>query len=59
MVGTDMGNHAADTFGVKLEDLGGISPDESIKGVVRVIDEATKATHGGKFWSYDGSQMTY
>ncbi|KAI1460140.1 NAD(P)-binding protein [Annulohypoxylon moriforme] len=55
-VQTDMGNDSAQYFGY------GEAPDNIDKacdGVVTVIDSATKETHSGKMWSYDGTQMSW
>lgn len=59
MVATDMAQAVADQMGAKLEDLGAISPEASAAGVLAVVDAATKESHGGKFWNYDGSPLTY
>lgn len=59
MVDTDMGRAAAVQFGRKIEDLGAISETTSVEGILAVVDKATKETHGGKFWSYDGTELTY
>ncbi|KAK6952867.1 hypothetical protein Daesc_005164 [Daldinia eschscholtzii] len=36
-----------------------ISVDESCQGMVKVIDAATKATHGGRFLTYAGNEDTW
>ena len=36
---------------VKLED--------SINGMIGVLDVATKETHGGKMWGFDGKQQAW
>jgi hypothetical protein len=54
-----MAKAVADGMGATVADLGAISPEDSAKGVLAVVDAATKETHGGKFWSYDGSALTY
>ncbi|KAI1476411.1 NAD(P)-binding protein [Daldinia eschscholtzii] len=36
-----------------------ISVDESCQGMVKVIDAATKATHGGRFLTYAGDEDTW
>jgi len=59
LVATDMAQAVADQIGTKVEDLGAISPEASAAGVLAVVDAATKESHGGKFWSYDGSALTY
>lgn len=58
-VRTDMGRAGAADFGMKIEDMDSISPIECAVGVLAVIDQATKETHGGKFWTYAGEQMQY
>jgi hypothetical protein len=40
-------------------DIGGILPEESAAGILNVVDNSTKATHSGRFWSYTGEEMTY
>jgi len=49
-----MGNSAVKHFGIDQfpDDI-----DEACVGVVNVIDGATKETHGGRFWKYDGTKM--
>lgn len=58
-VKTDMGLRGAVTLSAQLEMPGLmdmlISEDESVIGMVKRIDEATKETHGGKNVRYDGS----
>ncbi|XDG07549.1 hypothetical protein ABKA04_007164 [Annulohypoxylon sp. FPYF3050] len=55
-VQTDLGNESARFFGY------GQAPDtidKSCDGLVEVIDTATKETHGGKMWNYDGKQQSW
>jgi hypothetical protein len=59
VVTTDMTRAAAADMGAKLEDFGPITTEESAAGILVVVDAATKESHGGKFWSYDGSRLTY
>jgi norsolorinic acid ketoreductase len=54
-----MGKAGAEAAGISLADFGAITPAESASGILAVIESATKETHGGKFWSYDGSRLTY
>ena len=54
-VRTDMGLEAADTFGAEFFDL---SPEESARDVLKVVDGATLA-ESGRFWSYDGSELAW
>lgn len=50
---------AAADMGAKLEDFRPITVEESAAKILRVVDTATKESHGGRFWSYDGSRLTY
>ncbi|WWC67119.1 uncharacterized protein I206_101026 [Kwoniella pini CBS 10737] len=50
---TDMGKASAKNAGVDLPPL---TIDESTTGLIKVIDEATRETHGGKQMRYDGAQ---
>ena len=50
---------AAAEMGAKLEDFGPITTEESAAKILKVVDIATKERPGGKFWSYDGSRLTY
>ena len=53
---TDMGSRAAGLLGLpRAPD----DPDESCDGMVRVIEEATKTTHGGKFMHYKGEVLPW
>lgn len=57
-VRTRMGWHAAEQWGVS-RDIVPLSPEESAAAVLKVVDEATREKSGGKFLSYDGSEMTW
>jgi norsolorinic acid ketoreductase len=59
LVKTDMGQAAADDVGMEIDALGAITPLESVTSLLAIIDKATKESHGGKFWNYDGEQMAY
>lgn len=59
IVDTDMGKAGAASVGLTTEQLGAITPLASVEGILNVVDVATKATHGGKFWSYTGEELTY
>jgi norsolorinic acid ketoreductase len=59
MVDTDMGKSGAASLGMTVEQLGAISPSDSVRGILSVVDVATKNKHGGRFWSYTGDEMTY
>jgi len=57
-VQTDMGNKGAETLlgeGKKAD----LTLEESVTGILKVVDAATVETHGGKFFSYDGSQLNF
>jgi len=54
-VDTDMGKAAAPTFGREKMP---VSPEDSVEGMLRVIDHATVAD-GGRFWSYDGAELVW
>jgi hypothetical protein len=36
-------------------DIPCISPQDSAEAMKKIVDEATVASHGGKFFNYDGS----
>ncbi|KAG8160907.1 hypothetical protein KVR01_009171 [Diaporthe batatas] len=56
-VQTDMGNLGARTvLGMEKASIG---VDESCDGVVKVIDTATKESHGGRFWDFEGKSLTW
>ncbi|KIV86126.1 hypothetical protein PV11_01761 [Exophiala sideris] len=56
-VTTDMGNMGArELFGLEQAPD---SLDESCDGMVKLFDEATKETHGGKFWQYTGKEEAW
>lgn len=48
--GTDMGVHAARTFGFPEATL--IAPKEALDGMFQVLQSTTKEKHGGKLVSY-------
>ncbi|OAA48826.1 Short-chain dehydrogenase/reductase SDR [Beauveria brongniartii RCEF 3172] len=52
-VQTEMGNRGARAFDLAEAS---ISVDESVQGVVKVIDESTKETHSGKLWKWTGEE---
>lgn len=54
-----MAQAVAEQVGTTVADMGAISPETSAAGVLAVVDAATKESHGGKFWNYDGSALTY
>ncbi|KEY73079.1 hypothetical protein S7711_06151 [Stachybotrys chartarum IBT 7711] len=52
-VQTELGNRGARTFAM---DKAAITVEESVQGVVNVIDASTKETHGGKLWKWTGEE---
>lgn len=59
LVDTDMGDAAIASVGVTKEQAGPISVDESTDGLLKVFERATRASHGSKFFSYDGTQIPW
>ncbi|KAJ7769958.1 NAD(P)-binding protein [Mycena metata] len=63
VVVTDMlaGVIAADNTGAvaNLNDMQGMSPEESAKRVMSIIDGATREKEGGEFWDVDGSKLPW
>lgn len=57
-VRTRMGWHAADQWGVS-RDIVPLSSEESAAAILKVVDDASREKAGGKFLSYDGSEMTW
>ncbi|KAB8437442.1 hypothetical protein FH972_025120 [Carpinus fangiana] len=55
-VQTDMGNKGAEVMGLEKA---GITTEESVTGMVKVLDAATRETHGGKLWYWDGSKQPW
>ncbi|KAI1144484.1 NAD(P)-binding protein [Hypoxylon sp. FL0543] len=60
-VDTDMGQAALNGLGLAAKNVGVpvITVEESCGGMVRLIDVATKETHGGGFWDYDGGRESW
>ncbi|KGO46236.1 Glucose/ribitol dehydrogenase [Penicillium expansum] len=52
-VQTELGNRGADSFGIEKA---AITVEESVAGVVKVIDASTLQTHSGKLFKYDGNE---
>ncbi|KFA56592.1 hypothetical protein S40293_01178 [Stachybotrys chartarum IBT 40293] len=50
---TELVNRGARTFAM---DKAAITVEESVQGVVNVIDASTKETHGGKLWKWTGEE---
>lgn len=59
MVDTDMGNSGVKVLGKTVIELGGITVPESVVGVLKVVDAATKDSHGGRFWTYEGEELAF
>ena len=55
-VQTDLGNLGAEAFGVEKA---AITIRQSVTGMIKIIDAATRETHGGKLWAYDGGQVPW
>ena len=55
-VQTDLGNFGAEAFGVEKA---AITVQESVTGMIKVIDAAARETHSGKLWTYDGRQVPW
>jgi len=55
-VQTDLGNLGAAAFGYEKA---AITVDQSVGGVIKVIDAATRETHGGKMWVWEGKQVPW
>lgn len=53
---TDLGNQGAEFFGYEQA---AITVEQSVTGVIKVIDAATRETHGGKLWTWEGRQMPW
>lgn len=55
-VQTDLGNRGAEYFG---HEKAAITIEQSVTGMVQVIDAATRETHSGKMWVWDGHQARW
>lgn len=53
---TDMGNYGAGLLGMERAPM---DPTDSLDGLEKAIDEATKATHGGLFINYKGEKQAW
>lgn len=51
-----MGNDGARAFG--LDEAPG-DPNESVKGQIKLLDAATRETHGGKFYTWEGENIPF
>lgn len=55
-VRTDMGNEGARLLGVEESQM---EAEESVGGMVTLIDGAGKATHGGRMWEWTGVEAAW
>ncbi|KAI9148343.1 Norsolorinic acid ketoreductase nor1 [Paramyrothecium foliicola] len=55
-VQTDLGNRGADAFGYEQA---AVTVEDSAKGTVKVIDAATRETHSGKLWTFEGNEVPW
>ena len=54
---TDMGNAGAESVGMKEAPM---TVEQSVTGILNVVDKATRETHSGKFWNAeDGSELPW
>lgn len=51
-----MGNLGATTFGMEKA---AITVEESVNGLVKAFDSATRETHGGRMWSWEGRELSW
>ena len=51
-----MSNRGANFFGFGKPAL---TVEQSAVGMIKVIDAATRETHGGKLWVWDGRQVAW
>ncbi|EME78050.1 uncharacterized protein MYCFIDRAFT_57497 [Pseudocercospora fijiensis CIRAD86] len=56
-VQTDMGNKGAKAIG--FGDMAPLPVEDSVSGMKKVIDAATKESHGGKLWGWDGEKQQW
>ncbi|KAI1617304.1 hypothetical protein EDD37DRAFT_616198 [Exophiala viscosa] len=57
-VKTEMGHAAATYAGMSHADVP-VTLEDSIKGLMGCFDRADKATHSGKFWDQEGTQLPW
>ncbi|RFU29494.1 hypothetical protein B7463_g6825, partial [Scytalidium lignicola] len=55
-VQTEGGNSSAQAFGLPEAP---VKLDDSVNGMIGVLDVATKESHGGKMWGHDGKQQAW
>jgi NAD(P)-dependent dehydrogenase (short-subunit alcohol dehydrogenase family) len=51
-----IGNHAAHSFNIEKATL---TLEESVSGMIKVIDVASRDSHGGKLWDYKGEEVPW
>jgi hypothetical protein len=51
-----IGNHAAHSFSIEKATL---TLEESVSGMIKVIDVASRDSHGGKLWEYNGEEVPW
>jgi hypothetical protein len=51
-----MGNFGAKARGYEKATM---TVEQSVVGMINVIDNATRETHGGKMWTWDGRQVPW
>ncbi|OTB00905.1 hypothetical protein M426DRAFT_65010 [Hypoxylon sp. CI-4A] len=55
-VQTNMGDRGAHAFG---QEKAAITVDESVNGIIKVVDAASRETHSGKIWVYTGKESAW
>lgn len=55
-VQTELGNNGANFFGMKEAP---VTIDDSCTQMLKVIDGATKESHGGRFWGHEGDELAW
>ncbi|CZR67895.1 probable aflatoxin biosynthesis ketoreductase nor-1 [Phialocephala subalpina] len=55
-VQTEIGNRGARLYGIEKATT---TIEESTEGILKVIDTATKETHSGKMWTWEGKQVPW
>jgi len=54
-----MARMVAEQSGTTLDLFDPITAEASASCILAVVNAATKETHGGRFWNYDGRELTY
>lgn len=57
-VQTAMGERAAEVIGMKAKDVP-VSVEDSVRGIVAMLDKATKSEHSGRFWDQEGNKLPW